>query len=258
MKDPYFAGRIAVVTGGGRGMGRSHCEAFARAGANVVVADVHGETAERVAEDVGARYGVAAIGLGADVAAEASVSALFARVGDEFGRIDFLVNNAAIMLDVPVAFKPFWQMDYAEWNRVMAVNAGGVFLCCRAAFPYMSAAQFGRIVNISSDAIYKGYESQLHYFASKGAVAVMTRNLAREFGPFQVTVNALAPGYTKTEAVAQSEDMQRVEPLILKSQCLPRVQMPEDVSGGVMFLCGPAAACITGQSLVVNCGAIMP
>src|ERR1700759_2817545 len=113
----------------------------------------------------------------------------------------------------------------------MAVNVGGVFLCCRGAFPLMSAARFGRIVNISSDAIYKGYESQLHYFASKGAVAIMTRNLAREFGPFDVNVNAVAPGYTKSEAVALSADMQRVEPLILKSQCLPRVQMPEDVTG---------------------------
>jgi 3-oxoacyl-[acyl-carrier protein] reductase len=258
MTDPFFAGRVAVVTGAGRGMGASHCQAFARAGAHVVAADLHGDAAGRVADDVGRQFGARAIGVATDVASETSVAALFDRVGKEFGRVDFLVNNAAIMLDLPVPFKPFWEMEYAEWNRVMAVNAGGVFLCCRAAFPFMSAAQFGRIVNVSSDAIYKGYESQLHYFASKGAVAIMTRNLAREFGPFKVTVNALAPGYTKSEAVAQSVDMQRVEPLILKSQCLPLVQTPEDVSGSVMFLCGPAATCITGQSLVVNCGAIMP
>ena len=258
MNQTSMKGRVALVTGSGHGMGRAHAWAFARAGASVVVSDIDVAVAHEVTAALETETGVRCLAHGTDVGSEASVAELFACVTERFGRLDFLINNAAILLNLPAPFKPFWEIPYEEWSRMMAVNVGGVFLCCRGAFPLMSERRFGRIVNITSDAIYKGYESQLHYFASKGAVAVMTRNLAREFGPYGVTVNAIAPGYTKTDSAAASPEMQRVEPLILRSQCLDVVQMPEDVSSSVLFLCSDGAKTITGQSLVVNCGAIMP
>lgn len=249
-----FEGRVALVTGGARGIGQAIAAAFAAEGASVAVADVRAERAEATA----AALGPNAFGRGVDVSDEASVAALFSAVDERFGRLDYLVNNAAIMLDVPVPFKPFWETSLAEWRRFFDVNVSGIFLCCRAAQPFFARQGGGRVVNISSDAIYKGYESQLAYFASKGAVAVMTRNLARELGPFQVNVNAVAPGLTNSEAVDLSADMQRVKPLVVKSQALQRDQRPEDVASAVLFLCSEESACVTGQSLVVNCGAVMP
>lgn len=252
--DQEFGGKVAVVTGGGRGIGQAVCVALAARGAHVVVADIRGARARETA----AGLPVEGMGVEVDVADEDSVRSLFDAAGNRYGRVDFLVNNAAIMLDVPVPFKPFWETSLEEWTRMMAVNVGGVFLCCKHAKPLMEPQGGGRVVNVSSDAIWKGYESQLAYFASKGAVAVMTRNLARELGPFNITVNAVAPGYTLSEAVVDSPDMQAVRHLVMASCCIKRDQYPEDVAGAAVYLCSGAAACVTGQSIVVNCGAIMP
>jgi 3-oxoacyl-[acyl-carrier protein] reductase len=250
-----FKNKIVVVTGGGTGMGRAHCLQFAKEGAKVVVVDINPTSLNAVVEEIGSEN---AIGVHCDVSDETSVISLFQTVESHFDKVDFLINNAAMLLNVPIPFKPFWELDYEEWNKVFAVNAGGVFLCCKHVKPLMEKVSDGRIINISSDAIYKGYESQLAYFASKGAVAVMTRNLARELGPFNIKVNAVAPGYTLSESTVASDKMQAVEPLILKSQCISLKQQPEDVSGTVLFLCSPESRSITGQSFVVNCGAIMP
>lgn len=252
-----FAERVAIVTGGGRGIGAAYSEGFADRGAAVVVADIEGDLAESTARRI-AQKGTQIIGVQVDVADEKSVVSLFELATNTFGRVDFLVNNAAIMLGLEVPFKPFWETSIEEWHRVMSVNAGGVFLCCKHAKPIMESLGGGRIVNISSDAIWKGYESQLAYFASKGAVAVMTRNLARELGPFEINVNHVAPGYTASEAVRESSFMRKVAPRIIESQCIRREQQPVDVVGTVLFLCGPESRCITGQSFVVNLGAVMP
>ena len=249
-----FDCQVAVVTGGARGIGKAYCKGFIDAGASVVVADVLEEAAVQTAAELGER----ALAVGVDVADEDSVRRMFDATIARFGRVDFLVNNAAIMLDVPRTFKPFWEQPVQEWDRIMAVNIRGVFLCCKHVKSNMEQVGGGRIVNISSDAIYKGYESQLAYFASKGAVAVMTRNLARELGPFMINVNNVAPGYTLSEAMLTSPEMQSVRGLVKASCCIKRDQYPEDVVGAVLFLCGPESACITGQSIVVNCGAIMP
>lgn len=252
-----FADKVALITGGGRGMGRAHCIGFANEGAAVIVADILADRAQETAKEL-ASAGNRAVAVPVDVADERSVDNMFQVVERQFGRLDFLVNNAAIMLDVEVPFKPFWETSFEEWNRIFAVNVSGIFLCCKRAKPIMERQGGGRIVNISSDAIWKGYESQLAYFSSKGAVAVMTRSLAREFGPFNVNVNNVAPGYTLSEAVLDSKEMQGVRSSVMRSCCIQRDLNPDDVTGAVLFLCGPESSCITGQSIVVNCGAIMP
>jgi NAD(P)-dependent dehydrogenase (short-subunit alcohol dehydrogenase family) len=255
--EKNFTGKVALVTGGARGIGHAYCKGFASVGAGVVVADVDGGRAQQTAQEL-AREGVRTLAINVDVSDEKQICGMFEQVEREFGRVDFLVNNAAIMLDVDVPFKPFWETSYEEWNRMMGVNVGGVFLCCKYVKPLMERQGGGRIINISSDAIWKGYESQLAYFASKGAVAVMTRNLARELGPFNINVNHVAPGYTLSEAVLESSFMQGVRASVMAACCIKRDQHPEDVVGAVLFLCSPESACITGQSIVVNCGAIMP
>lgn len=252
-----FAGQVALVTGGGRGIGQAYSRGFAQAGASVVVADIDEKRAQQTARELNDEGG-RALAVTVDTSSEESVRNMFERAEGEFGRVDFLVNNAAIMLDVEKPFKPFWETSWEEWQRIMSVNVGGIFLCCKYVKPLMERQGGGRIVNISSDAIWKGYESQLAYFASKGAVAVMTRNLARELGPFNINVNNVAPGYTLSEAVLTSELMQGVRASVMATCCIKRDQHPEDVVGAVLFLCGPESACITGQSIVVNCGAIMP
>jgi NAD(P)-dependent dehydrogenase (short-subunit alcohol dehydrogenase family) len=256
-KENRFSGQVALVTGGARGIGQAYCKGFADAGANVIVADIDGDRARNTAKEL-ADAGSRALAVTVDTGDEVSVRQMFDLTERDFGRVDFLVNNAAIMLDVDVPFKPFWETSYEEWNRVMSVNVGGIFLCCKYVKPLMERQGAGRIVNISSDAIWKGYESQLAYFASKGAVAVMTRNLARELGPFNINVNHVAPGYTLSDAVLNSSLMQGVRASVMATCCIKRDQNPEDVVGSVLFLCGPESACITGQSIVVNCGAIMP
>lgn len=251
-----FDGRVALVTGAGRGIGKAYAEGFAKEGAAVAIADLDYKRAEETAREL-TDDGHRAIAVEADVASEESVRRMFDEVTRNYDRLDFLVNNAAIMLDVDRPFKPFWESGWDEWVRVMNVNAGGIYLCCKHAKPLMEKSG-GRIINISSDAIWKGYESQLAYFASKGAVAVMTRCLARELGPFNINVNAVAPGYTLSEAVVNSPEMQGVRHLVMATCAIKREQYPEDVVGTVLFLCGPESACITGQTIVVNCGAIMP
>lgn len=257
MTQKRFEGQVAIVTGSARGIGKAYCQGFAEHGAAVVVADIEEARAQQTAK-LFIDAGHEALAVQVDVSDEASVYKLFQRSFTAFGRVDFLVNNAAIMLDVDVPFKPFWEQSIEEWHRIMAVNVGGVFLCCKHVKPIMECQKSGRIVNISSDAIWKGYESQFAYFASKGAVAVMTRNLARELGPFGINVNNVAPGFTLSESMQASPEMQSVRGAVMASCCIQREQYPEDVVGSILFLCGPESACITGQSIVVNCGAIMP
>jgi NAD(P)-dependent dehydrogenase (short-subunit alcohol dehydrogenase family) len=249
-----FDSQLVVITGSARGIGAAYARAFIHEGATVVIADVDSERATSTANMLGDR----ALALHVDVSREDSVADLFKQVETRWGRVDCLINNAALMLDVERPFKPFWEIDWTEWQRYMAVNAGGVFLCCKHAYPLMAHNGRGSIVNITSDAIWQGYIGQLAYFASKGAIAVMTRCLARELGEFNITVNAVAPGLTSSESVIKSEFLQQVKPVAIQSRPLKRDQMPEDLVGAVLFLCAPENRCITGQTIVVNCGSVMP
>ncbi|MDH4191276.1 MAG: SDR family oxidoreductase, partial [Betaproteobacteria bacterium] len=172
-----------------------------------------------------------------------------------FGRIDVLVNCAAIFATVKLG--PFEEIPVAEWKRLMEVNIMGVALCCKAVAPQMRRQKTGRIINLASGAPLKGVPFFLHYIASKGAVIAMTRGLARELGPDNITVNALAPGLTLSEGVLGRPEHLRSHQDSIRSRAIRREEQPEDLVGTVSFLASDDAAFMTGQTLVVDGGSAM-
>lgn len=245
---------MVVVTGGGHGIGREYCRAFAGAGAVVVVAELDGAAAERVAAELRAS-GAEALALRTDVADEASVDAMVSGVAARYGGVDVLVNNAAIFATVPLRRAGIADLAVGEWDRTMAVNVRGTFLASRAVIPNMQRRGSGRIINVSSGTAFHGGGGWLDYITSKAAVLGFTRALAREVGPHGITVNAVAPGATPTEATDPAE-VQRQQATI-SARAIPRVQTPDDIVGAVLFLASPQAAFITGQTLVVDGGRVM-
>jgi len=246
-----LAGRVAIVTGGARGIGKAIALGCAAAGAAVVIADIDGGLAAETAAETEA-LGWPALAVRTDVCAADSVAAMAGAALDRFGRIDVLVNNAAI---VDLARQPSDLIPEEEWDRVMLVNVKGPWLCTRAVLPAMRERRGGAIVNLSSDLILSGVPGLLHYVASKGALTAMTRSLARELGPDGIRVNAVAPGLTTTDA-AMAHGREAAERSI-RTRAIPRAQTPDDITGTVVFLASEASAFMTGQLLVVNGGSVL-
>jgi NAD(P)-dependent dehydrogenase (short-subunit alcohol dehydrogenase family) len=245
--------RVAIVTGGATGIGLAIVRRLADEGASVVIADIKG--AEEAAEGLsGSNRPVMAIE--ADVSSEDSVAGMVERTIDRFGRIDILVNNAAV--SASLALKPFEELTVAEWRRVLDVNTIGVFLCCRTVASHMRARKSGRIVNITSGTAFKGAPFLLHYVASKGAVMSMTRSLARELGTDNITVNAVSPGYTLSEGnLANADFLAAHRQAAIAGRVLQRDAYPEDLVGAVVFLASDDAAFMSGQILAVDGGSVM-
>ena len=243
-----LTGRVVVVTGAGRGLGLAIAGEVGRAGAIVVVAERNAELAERGVAELRTN-GVTAHRIDADVADEGSVERLASAVR-EIGPAWGLVNNAA--LADGVGGRHFADLPPDDFDRVMRVNTRGPYLCARAFYPAMRDAGGGRIVNIASDVTFYGPPRLLHYVSSKGAVVAMTRAMARDAGPDAITVNAVAPGITETEAT-QGIPAERHE-LFRLNRALTRPQRPQDVTGAVRFLLSDDAAYITGQTLLVDGG----
>lgn len=250
-----LAGRVAIVTGAGHGIGKEYVSRLAREGASVVLADIDGAAAADVAAAMRAD-GLAALGVRADVRDERDLSAMAAAAKDSFGRIDVLVNNAALFATVPMSRAPFDQIEIEEWDRMMAINLRGPWLASRAVFPVMRDQHYGKIINISSATALKGSASRIHYVTSKAGVLGFTKVLAREVGPFGITVNCIAPGSTLSE---QSPDAQTLamRKAGANDRAIQRVQVPEDLAGAVLFLSSSASDFITGQTLVVDGGSYL-
>jgi 3-oxoacyl-[acyl-carrier protein] reductase len=248
-----FTGRSVLITGGGKGLGKVYAEEFAKAGAHVVAADIDVQAAEAVASSLSGS-GLNVLGLGVDVANEDSTKAMAQATLDRFGTIDVLINNASLMSVLPR--RSWLEIPVDEWDRVMAVNLRGMFLCCRAVFPAMQAQKRGKIVNISSSRVWEGAPNRLHYTTSKAGVIGLTRALAREVGEFGITVNALTPGMTQSETQVASSSGNYLATRIA-GRAIERVQVPADLVGAVMFLSSSASDFMTGQTINVDGGKSM-
>ena len=241
--------KVAIVTGGGIGLGRAYCKALAAAGAKVVVADIQSNAAGTVADEVDG------IAVKVDVTSEKETQAMAARAIEAYGAIDILVNNAGMYSSIQK--RPFTEIPLDEWDRCMAVNVKGVYLCCRAVHPQMKKQKRGKIINISSGTVLGGSPMFLHYVSSKGAVIALTRALAREVGGDGINVNAITPGLTIADE--QQKKMLSEDYLAPRRQAraIKRDQYPEDLVGAVVFLASADSDFITGQTLNVDGGTWM-
>lgn len=249
-------GKVGVVTGGGAGIGRGIVLALAREGADVGVLDINGEVASKTAKDAEA-LGVRALALEADVASRESVEKAIKKVLGVFGKIDILVNNAGISPKRQGMKVPVVEMDPAEWERVIAVNLGGVFLCSRAVLPGMIERKYGKIINMSSVAAKTGgFAGGAHYASSKAGILALTKAIALEVARYGINVNAVMPSRIKTEmgfSIPESKLKERLAQIPLG-----RLGTPEDVAEAILFLaCDQTSSWITGATLNVSGGALM-
>lgn len=240
-------GQVAVVTGGVGGLGRTIMEVLVGRGAKVVSIDL--QKADETVESI-VSAGGEAIGLSADITDEMQVGKAFEDIFGRYGRVDILINNAGLY---QVERRPFWEIDLAEWEKLLTVNIRSVFLCSRAASKPMRDAKRGRIVNITSDCISFGMPNLMHYVAAKTAVVGMTRSMARELGSYSVCVNAVAPGLVSTPSALDSIGEDVMQQVIAK-QSIEKPITAKDIAQSVAFLCSEAGNLITGQTLFVNGG----
>jgi 3-hydroxybutyrate dehydrogenase len=254
-----LSGRTAVVTGGGRGIGEAVARRLASAGVSVLVAARTTEEVETVASSIRDANGQAWSAV-CDVTDERSVEALASSAADRLGRVDILINNAGV-----TGSSPLHRTSLEDWNRMLAVNATGSFLCTRSFLPPMVEAGWGRVVNVASVAGLHGARYIAAYAASKHAMVGLTRAASAEVAGTGVTVNAVCPGYVDTAMTDQSiarimektgRTAAEARAAILKSSPLGRLIAPEEVADAVVYLCGDAASGVNGQALVIDGGAL--
>ena len=251
--EKRFEGRVALVTGGARGIGLATARAFAQEGARVAVCDISEDAARETAVAMGSDFATQAVGIGCDVTDEAQVDAVFARAISELGGLDILVNNAGVTRD-----NLLFKMSLEDWDTVMAVHLRGTFLCTRAAQRHMVEKRFGKIVNLSSTSAL-GNRGQANYSSAKAGLQAFTRTAAIELGPYNINVNAVAPGFVDTEMTRQTAARRGIDPeeykkMRAKNIPLGRVGVPTDISNVITFLCSEEASFVSGQIIYVKGG----
>ncbi|MBN1964937.1 MAG: 3-oxoacyl-ACP reductase FabG [Anaerolineae bacterium] len=250
MANGELHARVAIVTGGGSGIGAATCLALAAAGARVVVADIASDAAERTADQIRRREGQA-LAVRADVADPVSVSRMAQTVHDAWGRVSILVNNAGVCPTTPLL-----EISLDEWNEVLAVNLTGVLLCSQAVLPDMMEDRWGRIVNVSSmGAQVGGIITGAHYVASKGGILALTKSIARFGAPYGITANNIAPGTVETPMRDALGDAAKER--LIGAAIIRRAARPDEIAAGVLYLIGDKASYITGQTLNINGGAFL-
>ncbi len=243
--------KVAVITGGAQGIGRATALMMGREGAKVVVADLQGEKAQSVANELRA-IGAECLAVAVNVASESSVEQMARATFERFGHIDILANIAGIYFPK----KSVVDLTEEDWDKTMDVNLGSNFLCCREFVPAMRRQKSGRIISVASGIGHYGMRQFSHYAASKAAIMGFVKSLAREVGPDGITVNAICPGSANTSMPRQHRSEEEVLER-LKSTPLPHILEPEDIAGSITFLASDAAKFITGQSYNINCGNYM-
>jgi 3-oxoacyl-[acyl-carrier protein] reductase len=244
--------KVAIVTGGASGLGKTFCLALAQEGAKLVVADIKEKEAGQTVKGIEAKGGQA-ISIKTDVTSEAATLAMAEETIKQFGRIDILVNNAALVLGI--TRKPFTEIPLDEWDKLMTVNLKGPFLCSRAVFPQMKKQGKGKIINLTSETALTGSRHMVHYVTSKGGIISFTKSLAVELGQYGIRVNAIGPGFT--DSAASRSIIDDIKNYDVSLTPLGRLEVPEDLVGALIFLASDESDFITGQTLVVDGGRYM-
>jgi NAD(P)-dependent dehydrogenase (short-subunit alcohol dehydrogenase family) len=245
--------RVAIVTGGAKGIGRHYSFALAAEGARVMVADI--VDGSQVAAEIAAKHGANSVAAEiCDVSDENSVKRLVARTMERFGKIDVLVNNAALY--APLHEQKFTEIDVDLWDKVMAVNLRGTFLMAKHVAPRMAERKYGKIINVGSGTAVRGIPWMMHYVATKGGIMAMTRSMSRELGDDGIRVNTLMPGFTMSDSI-MNENPGHVETArnrAIASRALKRDEQPEDLLGALIFLASAESDFVTGQTIAVDGG----
>jgi NAD(P)-dependent dehydrogenase (short-subunit alcohol dehydrogenase family) len=250
-------GRVAIVTGGAKGIGMFYSEALADAGANVVVADVDSQAVAETTDRLNESYPDRILGVNLDVTERESVRAMIQQVDQRWGRLDILVNNAGLYAVLKPKETP-WLIPEDEFDQVMTVNVRGMYVCTVESIPLMEKNGWGRVINVASGLAFKGSPQLMHYAASKGAVVNLTRSMATALGEKGINVNAIAPGGTASPTVIAARGgigtASGMSERTAQQRIIKRVEVPEDLVGTLLYLSSPASGFLTGQTIVVDGG----